>query len=490
MHKSTEGFIWTPTGYHYGLPTTSTIPSTPTSSLSGTYDVIVLGAGFTGLTTARDLAFRGKKVLLIEARDRIGGRCWTAQTDELDSSAKLEIGGAWVHWLQPHVFSELQRYGLDQFVETVSHPDAEVVGKEGRDGSATLLDPHEGKEMMERIGQLMERFFDVDGQGGRSVLSFPFNTQASVAKSAEYLKLEELSITDRVAQLELGDEDRDMLSAHAASFFGLDPGQVSFMEVLKTHALCGFDQDMIEAATMKYKISEGTTGLALAILKDFNGDRILRAPVKAVTQDLGGSFPVTVTLQNGEVYRAKALVSTIPMNVLPSITFDPPLSELRREAFTAGVTPARTDKLLVCTPTKFERGFNFTCEGDESDLPYTAGFTDGSYGPNTLLTLLTRPDHALDRSNENIRLVETLHPTGIELHSAYGHLWSQDPYAGGVMPVRKPGFMRYYEEVRRPHGRVWFAGSDFADGWRGFISGAFEDAYRVTREVLGRGDIW
>lgn len=122
------------------------VASTPKSELSASYDVIVIGAGFAGLTAARDLGFKGKKVLLMEARDRIGGRCWTADTGE---TAKLEMGGTWVHWIQPHVFSELQRYALDEFVETVAFPEnCESVEKASRQGLAVVHDPAEGQAMM------------------------------------------------------------------------------------------------------------------------------------------------------------------------------------------------------------------------------------------------------------------------------------------------------------------------------------------------------
>lgn len=88
-------------------------------------------------------------------------------------------------------------------------------------------------------------------------------------------------------------------------------------------------------------------------------------------------------------------------------------------------------------------------------MPYTSGFADGKHGNHTLLTLLAHPGNSLDRSEENIRLVETLRPTGIQVDSACGHLWSEDPYAGGVMPVRGPGFLqKYHDAVRRPHGQV------------------------------------
>ena len=289
-----------------------------------------------------------------------------------------------------------------------------------------------------------------------------------------------------------------MLRAHAASFYGVEPEKASFLEVLQTHALCGFDQAMMETATMKFKIKRGTTALARAILDEYTGHKIFSAPVAAVIQDSnpgsqhGHGFPVAVKLKSGEVYQARSVVSTVPVNVIDSIAFEPPLSERRKGAFTSGVTSARTDKLLVCTSSQFEHGLNVSCEGEAegNELPFTSGFTDGAHGDHALLTILTRPDHDLDRSDGNIRLLEALHPAGLEVHSVYGHVWSNDPYARGVMPVRAPGFLnRYHEEVRKRHGLVFFAGSDFAEGWRGFISGAFEDAYRVTREVLA-GEFW
>ena len=59
------------------------------------YDVIVIGAGFAGLTAARDLtASRDLSVLLVEARDRIGGRTCTVK----ELGGEFEIGGQWVHW--------------------------------------------------------------------------------------------------------------------------------------------------------------------------------------------------------------------------------------------------------------------------------------------------------------------------------------------------------------------------------------------------------
>ena len=72
------------------------------------HDVIVVGGGFAGVAAAREAVRAGRSALLLEARDRLGGRTWTAGWTGHD----IEYGGGWVHWHQPHTWSEILRHGL------------------------------------------------------------------------------------------------------------------------------------------------------------------------------------------------------------------------------------------------------------------------------------------------------------------------------------------------------------------------------------------
>ncbi|KAF9641140.1 hypothetical protein BFW01_g499 [Lasiodiplodia theobromae] len=107
-----EGFLYTPNDdkLKQGLKCSAVI--TPQrnipANVSDTFDVVVLGAGYAGLTACRDLTLSGYKVLLLEARDRIGGRTYTAEVD----GHLYEMGGTWIHWHQPHVWREMSRYGF------------------------------------------------------------------------------------------------------------------------------------------------------------------------------------------------------------------------------------------------------------------------------------------------------------------------------------------------------------------------------------------
>ncbi|TIC96213.1 Monoamine oxidase N [Colletotrichum higginsianum] len=480
--RSREGFAWNPEdGFTYGLRTPAVVPSTPEDALSSHYDVVVIGAGFAGLTAARDLALAGKSVLLVEARDRIGGRSWTAYGGK---GEMLEMGGTWVHWQQPHIFSELQRYGLDDFLETQAFPQGcAAFSKCNVADKLMVQSPEEATEMSATTERLMAQFLDVDGYGGRTVIPFPFNIPNSVRDSPSYREIDRLSVADRVKELkDLTNEEKAILREHAASFFGTAPDQTSFSEVIHTYALCNFQPHMIEEATMKYKLSKGISALALAILEDYRGDRLLSSPVKSITQT-NAAYGACVTLETGKKYRSKTIITTIPINVISSIQFDPPLSPLRSAAFSDGVTAAKIDKIMMTTSRNLNSGFSISCEG--GDMPFTSGFGDRLPNGDPLLTFLCRPGVSFDSDESKIRLAETLHPDGLDITAAFAHLWSQDPFAQGVMPVRKAGFIgQYDDEVRRPHGKLYFCGSDFADGWRGFLSGAFESSYRVTREIL------
>jgi monoamine oxidase len=92
-----DGFQWTEaTGFQAGIPCDGVVHASGVSTPPSEVDVIVIGAGHAGLIASRDLAQRGYKVSLIEARDRIGGRTWTSTIDGFG----YEMGGTWIHWEQ------------------------------------------------------------------------------------------------------------------------------------------------------------------------------------------------------------------------------------------------------------------------------------------------------------------------------------------------------------------------------------------------------
>ena len=95
------------------------------------HDVIVIGAGFAGCAAAREVRRAGKTPLVLEARDRIGGRTWTSDWD----GQRFERGGNYFHWFQPHLWTEVMAAGVTPLAPPTGDPVHWTVNEELRTGT-------------------------------------------------------------------------------------------------------------------------------------------------------------------------------------------------------------------------------------------------------------------------------------------------------------------------------------------------------------------
>jgi monoamine oxidase len=121
-------------------------------------DVVVVGAGLAGLATARRLTAAGKSVVVLEARDRVGGRTEGAL---LANGAAVELGGQWIGPTHTELLALVQELGLETFLtydngEAITHRDGQLV----RYGDETFGLPDESLmalgPMLEAIAELVE----------------------------------------------------------------------------------------------------------------------------------------------------------------------------------------------------------------------------------------------------------------------------------------------------------------------------------------------
>lgn len=299
---SKEGFLWTPEGSQDGLETNAVQSSS--ARIHESYDVIVIGAGFTGLIAARELSQRHHlKVLILEARDRIGGRTWTAKV----LGEEIEMGGTWVHWAQPHLYSELRRYGLHTNLKT-SAGTAAPAKQAFKYGSAPPQEiPIEVS--MNALEQLAEAFFTIELMTSRQLMPYPHDPFKG---GAPWTKHDHLSVKDRLVSLSGFSDWEKGLFESTISTFGSAPGQeIAFTEALRWYALSGHSMAGVFELAGLYKIGNGgMTSFARAILGEYKGDMVLETTVKEVRQN---SSVVEVITNLGRSIKAKYVVSTVPL---------------------------------------------------------------------------------------------------------------------------------------------------------------------------------
>lgn len=417
-------------------------------------DVIVIGGGFAGVTAAREASLRGRSVLLLEARDRLGGRTWS--TDWAGTS--VELGGAWVHWHQPHTWSEITRAGL----ETVLSEDAEraswYVGDDRRTGTIAERDA------IADVG--WRRFVE----GVEQCLPKPHDPLYAIGELARF---DRLSIAERVAQLELTDEERAVLWAELESLAHAPLEDAGAVAVLRWHALSGYSLALTQYTGGRVTLAEGTGALLEAIVTAAPLEIRLSKPVGLVRQTPSG---VEVVAQDGEAFGAAAVVVAVPLNTLGAIAFEPHLSAGKEAAIEHGQS-ARGSKIFIRARGEQVRqntirpGHPFGYLDTELLLPGGEQLLIG-FGPDA-----SRVD-AGDLGAVQRALDEIL--PGYEALDARAHDWLTDEFAGGTWAIHRPGwYTTHHAEMQRPEGRVVLAGSDLADGWSGFIDGAIESGLRA-----------
>lgn len=302
MPRSKEGFLWTPQTTTDGLETDAVISSS--KNIQSTYDVIVIGSGFAGLIAARNLAQDPTlRVLLVEARDRIGGRTWTAKA----LGEEFEMGGTWVHWNQPHLYHELHRYGLHPYLKTSAGTSAaEKYYFKAAHSRVREIPPEESAAALERVA---EAFFSIDGWDSRALLPFPHEP---FREPAVWRKYDHLTVKQRLDQLVgVPQFEKDLFEVNVATF-GSAPGtEIGFTEALRWFALGGHSMAGVFERAGVYKLGNGgMTAFARAILRDFKGDVLLNTVVKSVDQGRNG---VSLRMKDGRRIDAKAVVSTVPL---------------------------------------------------------------------------------------------------------------------------------------------------------------------------------
>ena len=443
-------------------------------------DVVVVGAGLAGLVTARDVAAAGHDVLVVEARDRVGGRLLNAPLPGADGEI-VEVGGQWVGPGQDRIAGLITELGLATF-PTYDTGDklAELRGARTRYGGRV---PRLNPAVIADIGQSQLR---LDRAARRVPLDAPWSAPGAARLDgqtfATWLSRRAATASGRaftrlVTEAVWAAEPEDM-SALWALFYIHSGGGVD--SLINTSG--GAQQDRIVGGSQRIALE-----LAAAL-----GDRVLTgAPVTDIAWDEAG-----VLVRAGQTQvRARRAVLAVPPLLAARVRFDPCLPA-ERDQLTQRMPMGWTIKVNVVYDEPFWRVDGLSGQANSDVRPFGTVFdnTPPAGRPGVLVGFLEGAHaHAAaglgEKERRDLVVADLVAYFGSKAASPAGYLeldWAAEEYSRGCYGAfATPGTLtRYGRALRPPVGPLHWAGTETAMRWAGYMDGAAESGQRAAREVI------
>ena len=443
------------------LPIPTSASEASSSGSAGDYDVIIIGGGFCGITAARECRHMGYRTLVLEARNRLGGRTFTADFE----GRPVDLGGAWVHWSQPYVWAEIRRSGVP-LQETMSAKADRLILHTSSHDIVTLSST--------KIGTGFERACAEYMGDTRTELPLPHDPFGS----EEFRKLDGITSAERLASLKgMSGLYRDLLDASMAGQGHNYTDQFAWLEMVRWYSLPGHNMSDMDDMSSRFHFRDGTVSLLNALLVEGKPDVRLGTPVRRVVE---GDDRVHIVTTRGEELSSRAVISTVPLNVLKDIEWQPVLSEAKLQASRA-THAGRGTKVHVLV------------EGDYGNLNGAAPSrnalnslgTEDIFDGHTYLIGFGPDLELLDVNDvESVQSAVRLFLPNAKVIKTFGYHWALDPYAKGTWCTLRPHmWSRYLRELQQPSARIIFGSADWANGYRGFIDGAIEQGLEAGRRV-------
>ncbi|MFF2030455.1 flavin monoamine oxidase family protein [Arthrobacter sp. NPDC058192] len=450
-------------------------------------DVVIVGAGPSGLTAARELRKAGLSVAVLEARDRVGGRTWT---DTIDG-ATLEIGGQWVSPDQTALLGLLDELGLQTYSR---YRDGESVYI-GADGKRTLYTgetfpvSESTAAEMDRLTALLD--FLAAEIGPEEPWAHPKARELDTISFHHWLRQ---NSTDEEACNNIGlFIAGGMLTKPAHAFSALQA-------VLMAASAGSFTNLTDEDFILDKRVVGGMQQVSLLQAAELGDDVVLGSPVRTINwaERAGGGYRVTAVSERA-IVNARFVIMAVPPNLYSRVSFNPPLPR-RQHQMHQHQSLGLVIKVHAVYSTPFwrEDGLSGTAFGAGALVQEVYDNTNHEDPRGTLVGFVSdeKADAMFELSAEDRRrailesIASYLGDKALEPEVYYESDWGSEEWTRGAYAASYDlgGLHRYGKDQLKPVGPIYWSCSDLAAEGYQHVDGAVRMGQNTAARIVAAAD--
>ncbi len=445
----------------------------------GEADVAIVGAGLAGLTAARRLVDAGVEPVVVEARDRVGGR---TLNHEIGDGKVVEVGGEWVGPTQRRMLALSHELGVDTFP---TYDEGEnVIEWRGENKRYRGAIPRINPAILADVAQAQVR---LDRMARRVPLEAPWEADRAARWDAQTFATwlhRNVATAGARTLLEIGVE----------AVWAQEPSDLSLLHVLfYTHSGGGFDALIgTSGGAQQDRFVGGSQLVALRLAETLGDERIaLQAPVRRIAHGVDG---VTVAADGLEV-RARRAIVALPPALAGRIAYDPPLPGYR-DQLTQRMAQGSVIKCMAIYPEPFWRAEGLTGQAASDIGPVRVTFDNSPHdgAPGVLLGFLEgRQARALGRRTPEQRrdavvgcFARMFGPRAASPDGYVERVWADEEWTRGCYGCAMPtgAWTEFGPALRAPIGPLHWAGAETATVWSGYMDGAVSSGERAAADIV------